>query len=538
MKFISSFPCKAPTDERRFILKKIYLYISLLFIVLMILVFTQGNQSEMTVDASDDLVVSSKNLSLREGPGLSYPAIDQIKEGQALTVVEEQGEWIYVAAEKNKGWVPSWQTTTNNKQSDTSKIKVAISQVNGLNVRSQPSTSAPVVKQLFTGDEVYIEKIEKNWAKVTNHNEVNGWVSTDYVAINEKESEEINQNTTQEKTDDPLRHFTITIDEINVRDQPNLSSNINGIANKDDEFTVLEVKNNWVKIQLDEENEGWVYQFYGTFQSNSKSEVSNDTVTIIYNGTNLRESPSTTSSVVTRANAGDSFNIVSNEGEWYEIAINSEQNAYVANWVVSTNSKQDSPTDEDEPKANRKKGTLDGLTIVLDPGHGGNDQGTAGYRGTIEKEVTLITAELLKSKLQDAGATVYLTREFDEYIDLRKRVSFAHMNNADAFISLHYDATEDTSISGFTTYYYHSYQQELAQYVNEGLASKVALRNRGAQLGNYLVLRENYQNAILIELGYLSNPTEERIITTDFYREQATLGIYNGILNYFDAQIE
>ncbi|PKC51307.1 N-acetylmuramoyl-L-alanine amidase, partial [Rhizophagus irregularis] len=78
----------------------------------------------------------------------------------------------------------------------------------------------------------------------------------------------------------------------------------------------------------------------------------------------------------------------------------------------------------------------------------------------------------------------------------------------------------------------------LAQYVNEGLASKVALRNRGAQLGNYLVLRENYQNAILIELGYLSNPTEERIITTDFYREQATLGIYNGILNYFDAQIE
>ncbi|CAM5221872.1 N-acetylmuramoyl-L-alanine amidase OS=Ureibacillus acetophenoni OX=614649 GN=SAMN05877842_102315 PE=4 SV=1 [Ureibacillus acetophenoni] len=100
------------------------------------------------------------------------------------------------------------------------------------------------------------------------------------------------------------------------------------------------------------------------------------------------------------------------------------------------------------------------------------------------------------------------------------------------------DATEDSTISGFTTYYYHDYQQELAQYVNDGLAKKVTLRDRGAQEGNYLVLRENYQNGILIELGYLSNPTEERVITTEFYREQATLGIYEGIIDYFDAKLE
>ncbi|CAM5196165.1 N-acetylmuramoyl-L-alanine amidase OS=Ureibacillus acetophenoni OX=614649 GN=SAMN05877842_102315 PE=4 SV=1 [Ureibacillus acetophenoni] len=104
------------------------------------------------------------------------------------------------------------------------------------------------------------------------------------------------------------------------------------------------------------------------------------------------------------------------------------------------------------------------------------------------------------------------------YVDLRKRVSIAHQYAADAFISIHYDATEDSTISGFTTYYYHDYQQELAQYVNDGLAKKVTLRDRGAQEGNYLVLRENYQNGILIELGYLSNPTEERVITTEFYR--------------------
>lgn len=146
--------------------------------------------------------------------------------------------------------------------------------------------------------------------------------------------------------------------------------------------------------------------------------------------------------------------------------------------------------------------------------------------------------ELLTSKLRSAGADVILTRESDIYVDLRKRVSISHQNGADAFISIHYDATEDSSISGFTTYYTNSYQQELAEYVHNGLSEKVTIRDRGVQPGNYLVTRENKQPAILIELGYLSNPSEERIVTTDYYREQATLGIYQGILDYFDAQLE
>ena len=77
-------------------------------------------------------------------------------------------------------------------------------------------------------------------------------------------------------------------------------------------------------------------------------------------------------------------------------------------------------------------------------------------------------------------------------------------------------------------------QKSLANSVNNGLSSKLSLRDRGAQPGNYLVLRENRQNAILIELGFLSNPTEERIINTESFREQATLGIYKGLLDYFD----
>lgn len=131
-----------------------------------------------------------------------------------------------------------------------------------------------------------------------------------------------------------------------------------------------------------------------------------------------------------------------------------------------------------------------------------------------------------------------MTRQSDEYVDLRKRVSIAHQVNADAFISLHYDAINNSSVRGYTTYYMNSHQKELANYVHKGLGDMISLKNRGVQPGNYLVLRENKQPAILIELGYLSNPTEEQHVTTRAFREQATHGIYNGIIDYFDSQLK
>ena len=77
-------------------------------------------------------------------------------------------------------------------------------------------------------------------------------------------------------------------------------------------------------------------------------------------------------------------------------------------------------------KIPRVPGTLKGLTIVIDPGHGGNDRGTTGTRGTDEKDITLLTSELLAAKLKAAGANVVMTRETDTYVSLRKRVAISH----------------------------------------------------------------------------------------------------------------
>lgn len=487
---------------------------------------------------SGDLKVTGTILNLREGPGLSYPIITTLKEGDILTSIGSQDDWIEVKADNYEGWVASWLTTPTNSVQTIDKTVIA--QVDRLNIRTEPDISSAVLGQLSTGNQAILLQESNEWAKI-NWNGLVGWVSTDYVTINETTTQPTEEkvDTTEKESvftsDDTT--FTVSVDILNVRKKADLTSKKIGTVSKGQAFKVLNQEHNWVQIQYNDKKTGWVYSFYGTFSdttkesSTSSSKKTLGSVTIIYNGTNLRSDATTAADVVERVDAGETYPIVGTKGDFYEVQLD-KKTAFVANWVVSTGTENTAV--KEEKQVTRKKGTLNGLTIVVDAGHGGNDHGTTGQRGTDEKDITLKTASLLASKLSAAGADVIMTRESDEYVALRKRVSIAHQFEADAFISIHYDATDDSSVSGFTSYYLNGNQKGLAEAIHDGLASKINLRDRGTQPGNYLVLRENRQKAVLLELGFLSNGAEERTITTEKFREQATLGIYQGILDYFN----
>lgn len=490
--------------------------------------------------ATNDYVVNAEILYLRDGPGLSYPIIATLENGQALSSSDEQGDWMQVTVDGQKGWVAKWLIKEVNNTQDSFTSQNAIVQVDRLNVRSEPSLFATVLTQLAIGTELTLLNEQDDWSEI-EYGDIHGFVSSQYISksdnVRTNEMEDSAQLEVEEKAtiaeNDP-NTFSIVVDAVNIRKKASSTSKIAGVANKNDQYKVLSRKNNWVEIQYSKKKTGWIYSFYGTFtveqQPKNSLKPEQDNVTIIYNGTNLRQNPSTSADVVKRVDAGDQFSIIAKEDDWYKINVDG-QDAYVASWVVSVQQQR-----ENNVNSIRKDGTLQGLTIVIDPGHGGNDPGTIGVRNTYEKGLTLLTAELLKTKLRAAGANVELTREADVYVDLRKRIAVGHQANADAFISLHYDANELSSVNGFTTYYYNDQHESFAQSVQNGLEGTVQLRSRGAQFGNYLVLRENKQPAILIELGYLSNAAEEANITTDYYREQATLGIYQGLLHYFSTQ--
>lgn len=488
--------------------------------------------SEMKTNAQPNgTAVAVNSLNVRTGPGLSYDVIDSLKRGEQVEIISTSDDWLKVNYKGRTGWIASWLTTTNNQRPN--ELTEIVSQTDALNFRASPSVNAPILTRMNAGDKATLISREGEWVYAQFHG-TKGWVHQQFISeVTVKQEKSVEQP----QTYDNFESFTVLVDALNVRKKAGLSSKKISTIHKGETYPVQQIEGNWVQLKIDDKKVGWVYSFHGELThkkaSQSKSYEKNRKVTVLTNGTNIRESATTSSSIVSRANAGEQFSIKEEHGDWYEVTLPNGQSAFIAKWVVSIEEDKLTPTSTiNKPK--REPGTLTGLTIIVDPGHGGNDRGTTGARGTLEKTLTLKTAEMLVAKLQAAGATVHLTRNSDHYVSLQKRVMISQQNNADAFISIHYDANPDTSISGFTTYYQYRNQAALAKSISNGLQSSIALRNRGAQPGNYYVLRENKQNAVLVELGFLSNPSEERTIDSNRYRDQATYGIYKGILNYFD----
>ncbi|MBP3964769.1 N-acetylmuramoyl-L-alanine amidase family protein [Paenibacillus lignilyticus] len=174
---------------------------------------------------------------------------------------------------------------------------------------------------------------------------------------------------------------------------------------------------------------------------------------------------------------------------------------------------------------------LSGKTIVLDPGHGGKDVGSTGGAGTYEKDVTLLTALNVKEKLAGQGATVVMTRDSDTTISLKGRTAVAQTENADLFISIHFDAFQTRDVYGMTTYYNKPHDREIAEHIHEQLFKQdMHTKDRGVQFGDYHVIRENAKPAVLLELGYISNKNEEARMQTESFQEQLSTAITNGVI--------
>lgn len=175
--------------------------------------------------------------------------------------------------------------------------------------------------------------------------------------------------------------------------------------------------------------------------------------------------------------------------------------------------------------------------VVLDPGHGGRDSGAVGsYPMSYEKFITLQTAQKLKSKLESKGIRVFMTRETDEYVSLANRVGMANEIGATAFISIHANAFTSPAIKGVEVLYAPDQKRDnvsLARLVRGQLISLLGAADRGViQRPNLVVLRDTMMPAVLTELGYISNPDEERLLHDDSYINKAAESIKNGLLQY------
>lgn len=211
------------------------------------------------------------------------------------------------------------------------------------------------------------------------------------------------------------------------------------------------------------------------------------------------------------------------------------------------------------------------FTIVLDPGHGGHDPGARGPTGLREKDVTLdIARKVAEILFENTSDRIILTRSEDVFVRLQDRANIANENNADMFVSIHVNASPSRTATGVETFYQSislvessrilektggsSYDPsmtiesllrskmqkgsvDLAISIQDELVRELGVENRGVKEAMFVVLKNSDVPAVLVEVGFISNPSEERKLRTQEYRDKIARAIASGIMKFRESSI-
>ena len=207
--------------------------------------------------------------------------------------------------------------------------------------------------------------------------------------------------------------------------------------------------------------------------------------------------------------------------------------------------------------------------IVLDPGHGGDDSGAGSSDGTSEKAVALKLAQLIANEL-DRDVKVVLTRTDDYGVDLSKRTALANQLNADLFVSLHCGGSFVYSTAGTLIFYYRDFREKqenneenrlntdidrqaavpwdqvqnahvndsrrLAQAIKARISNMEAIKKSSVQGAPLAVLKGANMPAILLEVGYLTNPSDEKALRDAKFLIDLAQEISKGVEDFFSNE--
>lgn len=407
-----------------------------------------------------------------------------------------------------------------------------------LNIRSQADTYSSILTVIEKeGTLLYpVEQVDANWLKVRFANNVYGYVYVVYV-----------------KDAGPVQGEISLFPGSAIRTAANESASIQKTCSVGTELTVYSQSSDWYKVKSFGGESGFIKKSSVKLKNIVYPEINKSSV--ITEDLNLLKVTSSTNAKI-RSGAGTSNSeiaevskntIIQKSGEvkgtdgfvWYKVPLKGGKTGYIRSDVVAAYS---------------DKNALKGKTIVIDPGHGAYksqsyttiDEGNIGVSGTLEKDVNLNVSKYLQSYLSKAGATVIMTRDGDKYsiLDLKGRAEIANKNKADIFISVHCNySTKDASKRGAVTYYYTdntvsssiaAARKKLANNLQKSLVFQIGANDAGSAVLSFTVLKQSKMASAMVELGYLSNSAEEKLLINKDYQKYCAQGLYEGILTYYN----
>lgn len=179
------------------------------------------------------------------------------------------------------------------------------------------------------------------------------------------------------------------------------------------------------------------------------------------------------------------------------------------------------------------------IKVKGDAGHGATDPGAIGPTGKREKEFNLTMALKLEALFKNHPMIDFsLTRSTDVFLELRQRVKIANEQPADLFISIHANSATATTANGTETFYNRTTSAPLAGVIQRHMQDATGFKDRGARYGNFAVIRDTKMDAVLLEVGFISNPEEEQKLFDNDFQDRVALAVAKGICEYLGVPFE
>lgn len=613
-------------------------------------------------------VVVSTVLNVRSTPDIRTDNVmGQAHNGAVYPVLFFQDPWYRVDFHGTPGWIHADYTRPFETAAPpsgpedqpgevptrtVSRVRVDVSYGSSLNVRSAPWGG--VVGKLSRGDTLPYLATEGEWYRV-EYAGTQAYVHRDWtslVTVTEVDLDKVE-----------ARRGRVNSAVVNVRSTPVVTQdNSNRITQVTfgNEYEILQTRDDWYQIRLDDGQPGWIIQRavdlidrYGNVISREGADVAARTRVMIVgsDNVNIRSGPGASHEVVGKAQTGDVFEILEIRGDWNRVSLSNLGDGYIAAWLGETRTEirfegqEEAPAGEepavlqvtadgtdrlraqadqdlsykvfvlndparalvqfygvrleaDHPReipfsgGRLAKATLQqqgpdqvrmilsfgsaasldvtgdardgqktvrfqvedaplaGRTVMIDPGHGtyrlnGNfDVGAVSPSGFYEYIAAGEISREVQNRLVALGATVLMTHDTTRRVtlDLEGRVQMANAAMPDIFVSVHSDSMPTNPLaSGMTAYYYNgngniSEKVALASALVDNLSLYTARANNGIKRQTFRVIRYTNMPSVLLEVGFLSNPTEEKLLQTSSFRSLAAEGIVQGILEYFQRR--
>jgi len=465
----------------------------------------------------EKIVINGNLVNVRSGPGTNFAKITGLARGTAVSVLDFQNDWYQIKLSSGQiGWVAAWLVkpdeptkVSNGEESiQATQIKQAIVNVETLNIRSEPNINSAKIGTFVYGTRLNIIGSADDWYQVSLGNGQKGWVAGWLVTLT---NTAVSSWQYQAPTAPVFR----------------MAADLSGDSKKQSLSWKWEKITSGVEVQIigsqpldfvlnkRKAEPGIVVELQGELDCNQEEQIGYGSVERV---------------LATTGAGGTVIDIVLNQDVSYKTLLNRDGNVLSVEIPYSA---------------------VYGKTVVIDPGHGsiqpGNqwsDPGAIGPSGLREADVVLDIGQRLKVLLENQGARVVMSRTSDTNLSLEGRAKLANDLFADVFVSIHVNASPGESLWGTTTYFYappgtdigmqRSARTNLAQCIQNRLIQRLERNNLGVREENFAVLRYTRVPSVLVETAFISNPVEEVLLADEGFRQQAALGIMEGLADFFN----